>query len=272
MTWMIALVAVLIALLIVGLRVRFWLAEGRKMQESGYLPPAPSIFAKLFWAISTRVLGFLLVGPIRVIGRENLTVKGRKVFVPNHTYELDFDLVAVATRTSFRYMTSTAELRGLRGAFGAWTGAIPVNTKVQGGGEAALNASVEAIQESYSNNFLIFPQAGLRDCLKRDEFKTGFARLAYSVYAETGAPCFVIPMALLYLREPQHKTWSHLFFSRLRRLFGKTTYGAVVVIGEAISAQDLPEDPNAATDIVFERIRTLLAQAHDTTKSQQVAY
>jgi 1-acyl-sn-glycerol-3-phosphate acyltransferase len=273
MTWIISLAAVLLALLLVGLRVRFWLGEGRKMQESGYLAPAPSIFAKVFWAIMTRLMGYFLVGPIKVIGRHNLKVKGRRIFAPNHTFPLDFDLVAVATRgASCRYMTKTSELKGLRGAFGAWTGAIPVNTKVEGGGEAALNASIESLVDGPRNSFLIFPQGALLDEIKREDFRTGFARLAHAVYAETeGEPCFVIPMALLYLRDPQCKPFSDKIFGKLRRLFGKPNYGAVIVIGEAIPVQDLPTDPAAATDVLFERIRALHAQAVDSTKPRRVA-
>jgi 1-acyl-sn-glycerol-3-phosphate acyltransferase len=272
MTWIISLAAVLLALLLVGLRVRFWLGEGRKMQQSGYLAPAPSIFAKLFWAIVTRLAGYLLVGPIKVIGRHNLRVKGRRIFAPNHSFQMDFGLVAVATRTSCRYMTLTNELKGLRGAFGAWTGAIPVNPKVEGGGEAALNASIESLVEGPRNSFLIFPQGALLDTVKREDFKTGCARLSHAVYAETeGEPCYVIPMGLLYKRDPQDKPFSDKIFGKLRRVFGKPNYGAVIVIGEPIPVQDLPSDPAAATDVIFERIRAAHAQAVDLTKPRRVA-
>lgn len=257
-------IAALIVLLYAGYRVRFWLKEGRKMQESGHLAPAPSIFAKIFWATLTHVIGYLCVGPIKVIGRENLRVKGRKVFAPNHTFALDFDVVAVAIRRSCRYMTKTSELKGLRGAFGAWTGAIPVNTKVPGGGEAALNSSIESLLEGTNNNFLIFPQGALKDNLKleRGDFRTGFARLARSAWEDSeGEPCYVIPMAVFYKRDPQMKPWSHLLLAPLRRAFGDTNYGAVVVIGQPIAAQNLPEDPEQATDVYFEYLRALHAQA-----------
>lgn len=272
MTWIIALSAVLMALLLVGLRVRFWLGEGRKMQQSGYLAPAPSFVGKLFWAVTTRIMGYLLIGPIKVVGRENLKVKGRKIFAPNHSFPLDFIPVAVSTRKSCRYMTKSSELKGLRGAFGAWTGAIPVNTKVEGGGEAALNASIDALLEESDNCFLIFPQGALLDEIKREDFKTGSVRLAHSVHTDSeGEPCFYIPMALHYLREPHQKPFSHRILGRLRKLFGKPNYGALVIIGEPIPAASLPEDANAATDVVFERIRALKAQAIEMTRQRSVA-
>lgn len=266
MMWTVGCALLLIALF-VGWRVRFWLAEGRKMQESGHLAPAPSLAARLFWSILTHLIGYLMIGPIKVVGRHNLRRRGRLIFGPNHQFPLDFDLVAIATRRSFRYMTKTSELKGLRGPFGAWTGAIPVNTKVPGGGEAALNASIEALIEGRNNCFLIFPQGKLLDTIERQDFRTGFARLAQATYEETdGECCFVYPMALIYLRDPRHKTLSHYVFGRLRRLFGPQNYGAIVIIGEGIPAQDLPADPERATDILCQRIQELHAQGVNMTK------
>jgi 1-acyl-sn-glycerol-3-phosphate acyltransferase len=245
-------------------RLQFWLHQGQLMQQSGHLTPPPSIFARLFWRVATPLLVYLCIGPVTVIGRENLRVQGKRILVPNHTHAMDFALVSKALRGHCRYMVTTSEVHGLRGAFAAWTGAIPVNTHFPQGGELALNASIQTLVDGDTETFLIFPQGRLlgQDQLNPADFKHGFARIARSVYEETdGEPAFVIPMALYYKRDASQAPWSHWLLARLRGAFGQTNYGAVVVVGEAIATEQLPADPDAATAVVVGRLQQLLAQA-----------
>lgn len=246
-------------------RVVFWVREGRLMQESGHLAPPTSIFARTFWCLAAPIFAYLTVGPVTVIGRKNFTkVKGRKLLLPNHHFQMDFSMVATAVREHFRYMTTTGELRGLRGVFGAWTGAIPVNVKAEHGGEKALNASIESVSENPNGKFLMFPQGRLlsQDELLRADFKTGAARLLQAVSDENdGEKVWAFPMGIYYIREKALAPFSHRIFGWARRLFGITNYGAVVVVGEPISAADLPDDIQEATTLIFERIDALVKQA-----------
>lgn len=262
MNWIVMSLA-LLALVYVGLRAQFWLREGRSMKQSGYLTPAPSIFARAFFRVSTRILAYLGIGPIEVIGRENLKVRGRKIFAANHQFELDFAAILVAVRCHFRYMTKASELTGLRAPFGAWTGSIPVDTSVPQGGENALNASVASMVEGEARRFLIFPQGRLvtDNVLQIEDMRTGAVRLTRHVYEETDEePTFLIPMAIHY-HSRRKASVSHFFLAPLRRMFGVTRYGAVVVIGKPIPAADLSQNPAVANALLFERLRELSLRA-----------
>src|SRR5215470_15259335 len=52
-------------------RLNFWRREGLKLQQSGYLPPKSGWIADRVFQGLTRLLIFLTVGPVKVIGRQN---------------------------------------------------------------------------------------------------------------------------------------------------------------------------------------------------------
>ena len=262
----IVLAAVTVLLLLRALvwRALFWFNQGAKMQGSGYLSPPPSIFARAFLRINSAILRRLVVGPVKVYGREHLQGNGRQIYVPNHTFPLDFTLVLKATRATFRFMTVVTELKGIRGILGAWTGAIPVNTKVEGGGEAAVKACIEWLTSKANAKLLAFPQGKLvlDNVLNRADFKTGFARIAAGVeQLKPGEELEIVPIGLHYIEDTNRKRWWHALTKPLRRMFGKSKYGAVVVIGEPIKIAALPTDVVAATDLIFARIEGLVNQA-----------
>lgn len=262
----------------------FWTYHGFKMKTSGHLTPRPSIFARCFYGFMTRLLGRLAIGPIEVEGAENLPKHGRILLVPNHTYPPDFVVVRQATGLHTRFMTVTSELGGLRGVFGAWTGAIPVNTKVEGGGQAAVQAAVDGLVAG--DNLLIFPQGKLvyDNVPRREDFKNGFARIAQAVKSRVqgkGAkvhaklfgfrhvpvePVYVVPMAIHYKRSEADKQKLGWLLKRTRKMFGQGyQYGAKAVIGKPIEVAQLPADPDKATDLIFEQICVLLPIAQGKT-------
>jgi hypothetical protein len=253
------------ALAVFAWRVAFWVREGRRMQESGHLSPPPSILARLVFRMITPVLRFLTVGPVTTIGRKNLRkAKGRRVLIPNHTFQMDFSVVYAGVGSHFRYMTASSELKGFQGFFGAWTGSIPVNTKVEHGGEKALNASIESLVENPKGRFLIFPQGKLlpQDKVQLEDFRTGAARLLQAVSDETdGEPVWAVPMGLYYVRDKSKMPFSHRLLWWARRVFGVTNYGAVVVIGEPMEAKTLPSDIHEATKVLYERVAALAQEA-----------
>lgn len=247
-----------------GSRIWFWVRQGRKMTVSGHLPPEPTLFARLVLGLATRVLTFLGVGPVKVIGAENAKYRGRMIIAPNHQFELDFAMVRRALGYSFRFMTHTHQLRGVQGILGAWTGAIPVEPEKKGGGDAAVNAAVNLLSSNEHAKLLMFPQGKLvRDnVIRAEDFRWGVAKISQKA-AEVCADddVAVLPMAILYLRDPRDRHWTHTLLAPLRRWFGYTNYGGVVVVGEPIAVKDLPADPSEATALIRERIARLLAIA-----------
>ncbi|MBY0551959.1 MAG: 1-acyl-sn-glycerol-3-phosphate acyltransferase [Candidatus Obscuribacterales bacterium] len=246
-------------------RVAYWVRQGRKMRQSGFLPPEPTRCARLTLGFASRLLLFLGVGPVKVIGAENARRhRGRLLITPNHTFELDFAMVRRALGFGFRFMTHTHQLRGFQGILGAWTGAIPVEPEKKGGGDAAVDAAVNMFKSSPVAKMLMFPQGKLvRDnVIRPEDFRWGFAKISHRTAAETDADDMaVLPMALLYLRDVRDRHWTHFLLAPLRRWWGVTNYGGIVVIGEPILVKDLPEDPSEATALVRQRIERMLAYA-----------
>ncbi len=246
------------------LRLIYWIRQGRKMTVSGHLPPEPTWLARLTLGFGSRVLTFLGVGPVKVIGAENAAYRGRMIIAPNHQFELDFAMVRRALGYSFRFMTHTHQLRGVQGILGAWTGAVPVEPEKKGGGDAAVNAAVNLLASDPRAKLLMFSQGKLvRDNIIRPEdFRWGIAKIA----KKTAAVCAddevaILPVAILYHRDPRDKHWTHLFLAPLRRWFGYLNFRGTVVVGEPVLIKDLPEDPSEATACIRERIARLLAIA-----------
>lgn len=241
-------------------RMIFWLRVASHMTESGYLPPEPTGFSRWFLGFGSRLVAFLGVGPVEVKGRENARFAGRLLIAPNHQFQLDFAMVRLAVGTSFRYMTHANQLRGLQGFLGGWTGAFPVESEKKGGGEAAFNAAVAAFSSSRRARMLIFPQGKLvtDNVLRKEDFRYGVARISRKTFENTGEPAAVLPVAIIYKRDPRHRHWSHFIFAPLRRLFGITNYGGNVIVGKPIPVQDLPADPAEATEVIRLKIQELL--------------
>ena len=84
-----------------------------------------------------RLVAFVFIGPVKVIGRKNGKYNGRLLIASNHQYQFDFSMVSSAVPVGMHYMTVTSELKGLRGVLGAWTGAFGVDPTIPGGAEAA---------------------------------------------------------------------------------------------------------------------------------------
>lgn len=246
-------------------RAVYWVRQGRKMVVSGHLPPEPTWCAKLTLGLASRLLLFLGVGPVKVIGGENVRkIRGRTIIAPNHTFELDFAMVRRALGLNFRFMTHTHQLRGVQGILGAWTGAIPVEPEKKGGGDAAVSAAVNFLKSSRFAKMLMFPQGKLvRDnVIRPEDFRWGIAKISRRTAQETGDDeMCVLPMAVYYHRDVRDRHWTHFLLAPLRRFWGYTNYGGTVVIGEPILVKDLPEDPSEATAVIRRRIEILLVHA-----------
>lgn len=257
------------ALVFLLYRIWFWRKEGRKLQKSGYLPPRPSLCAHLSMVLITRLLTFLAIGRVKVIGRRNARHKGPMLIGPNHTFELDFAMVKRAVPLRFRYMANADELTGIRGPFGAWTGAFGVDKSQQDAKTAARIACEKVLKQRNDAALLLFPQGTLvRDnTLRIEDFKTGAVRIVREA-ATTGMDAAILPVALYYNQDPTKADWvtrlSVFFGSFIRKGFKYKNYGGTVVIGKPIRASELPEDPDEATKLLMERIEPLLEQARQT--------
>ena len=243
----------------------FWVREGKRLQTPGYLPPPPSIFGRTFLRFGCRLLAFLGVGPIKVVGRKNCKYyQGRLLVTPNHQFELDFTVVGSAVPFAFRQLASAAEVRGLRGALAAFTGHFAVHvehgkSQQQGGGQAVVEAAADVLRLP-GCRLLYFPQGYLdrENKLNPEDFRTGAVRALQAADSTGAEDLAVLPVGVHYRRTPigyLARKLSH------RHLFGSDKFGANVVIGKPIAFTSLPTDVHAATEVIRQEIARLVEQA-----------
>ena len=103
-------IALWAALAFVAGRTTYWFIQGRKLQDTGYMPPASTRFARWFYKMACHLITFLGVGPVKVIGTENAKFEGRALLLPNHQFALDFAVVGKSTPFSFRQVANGANL------------------------------------------------------------------------------------------------------------------------------------------------------------------
>jgi len=268
---------ILFALVLAGaIRVyfwhKFWKGEGRKLQKSGYLPPAPSWFAHVFFRCVNRLIVFLGIGPVKVIGREKLRKfkKARKLVAPNHTQPPDWALVNQGVDYE-RYTAVTSELRGTRGLLSAWSGCFGVDPKQPSGAEEFVSSCIEVLASKPGASLLYFPQGKLvaDNVLRPEDFRPGAVRIARKAAAQVGSePVVIVPVAIYYNQDRAQATWLHRLMLTIgqkwfRSMFGHKNVGAVVVIGDPIPVNQLPSDPDPehphnATEYLRGKIQELL--------------
>ncbi|MBC7996346.1 MAG: 1-acyl-sn-glycerol-3-phosphate acyltransferase [Leptolyngbya sp.] len=291
----------LLALGYFALRVRFWMNEGRKLQQSGYLPPPPSFFGNLAYRLVTKLACFLVVGPVKVIGRNNAKYPGRLIVVPNHQFEFDFAVTAQAMPYAYRQLAVASEVTGWRAAVAAWVGFCAVDgergkAKGKSGAEAVINAGAKILCNDKA--FLMFPQGLLvRDnVLRENEFRTGWIRILNKASTEIGkGELSALPIGIVYKMDPKDATWFHRLANRINfpafllRLIGlpgfrvwvsknsnpapgeptkivTKPYGATVVVGKPIPLSALPEDIHAATEVLRLALQVEVDKANAAAK------
>jgi len=273
----------------------FWIYQGKKLQETGYMPPPSSKFARWFYKRACFAFAWLFVGPVKVFGRENAKFDGRGLVLPNHQFAMDFAVVGLATPYSYRQVAKAKELLGLvRGTLAAWIGTVGVQVE---GGKAQDGASNTVIDTgknilvaSHGARLLLFPQGMLvwDNVLRPKEFRTGATRIIHATLAEIGDdPFYVQPIAIEYKRDPKDATRFTKFMhaiglkafrrwkdyelvvaadgTKTKKPRVYTTYGATCVIGKPIDTRTLSKDPREAIESVRVVIQGLLDQAQGKT-------
>ncbi len=286
-------IALWAALAFVVGRTIYWFAQGRKLQNSGYMPPSSTRFARWFYKMACHLITFLGVGPVKVIGTENAKFAGRGLILPNHQFALDFAVVGQSTPFSFRQVAKAKEVKNpIMGALAAWIGTVGVQVeggKSQGGGgQAVIDAGAKILANSSGARMLLFPQGKLvfDNKLVVDDFRTGATRILNATVAMVGNDgLFVLPMAVHYKRDRKDATRFHRFINaigfkgfrrwkdfelvinadgsktKVDRIY--TTYGATVAIGKPIAMKDLSTDPRQAINTIAGEIQKLLTLAEN---------
>ncbi len=290
--WLAVGLAVACLGLYVAKRYSFWKGEARKLLQGGYLPAPPTFLARLFFKMATRLIAFLVVGPIKVIGKKNARYNGRLLIAPNHTFQMDFAVTRTALPCHYTQIAKQAEVQGARAIIAAWVGTIAA--KVEGGtakpgqGAAVVKAAARYLASHAHTRLLLFPQGKLvyDNVLRAEDFRTGAARSLALAVEQLGTDENVafLPVGIDYKRDPKNASYFQRFVGVLARVIpplrnfrswadvtrnpdgSKTVtkfrnYGAVVVIGEPIPFSSLPQDPHECSQFMRAKIQVLLDQA-----------
>lgn len=290
--WLAVVLAVATLGLYVAKRYSFWKGEAKKLLDGGYLPAPPTFLARLFFAMATRLIVFLVVGPVKVVGRKNARYDGRLLIAPNHTFQMDFAVTRTALPCHYTQIAKQAEVQGARAIFAAWVGTIAA--KVEGGsakpgqGAAVVKAAANYLASRSDTRLLLFPQGKLvyDNVLRPEDFRTGAARTMALAVKQLGTDESValLPVGLHYKRDPKHASLFQRAVGALARVIPPLkkfrtwadvtknpdgsknvnkfrNYGATVVIGEPIPFSSLPEDPHECSQFMRAKIQELLDQA-----------
>lgn len=271
--WGVAAIILLALASFVSIRVRFWLAEGKKLKDTpGYQTPHVTLVARIIKQVVTRIFIYLKIGRYIVIGKQNRKFAGRIVAMANH--QIEHDAVVVPNAMGLRPMRgwmAVNQIVGVRSPLAAWQGVIAVHHDRNP--MAAVKATIKILKTEDETSFLVFPQGKLiRDNkMEREQFFAGAMMIAQKGAEGSKLPFAVLPVGVYYDRDPRHATLLHRSlnfagYKSFRTWFGEVTYGVTVAIGEPILISSLPEDRDEAMEIVYQAIVKLSAEAEAETK------
>lgn len=271
-------------------RRQFWATEVLRVREGGYVPPEPYILTNLLCRFVCFTLGFLEVGPIKIVGKDRLPKQVPRIIAPFHIDAGDASIVSALIGISpMYYLIRTTEVLGYRGWIATMTGAIAVDEETQEGRTRAFKAAVNALSSGGPNaQLVIFPQGQLvpDEVIRRHEFKSGTMAIAKLCARRRKEPIWIVPLGVHYKTDPSESTLFQkivqgLGFKKFRNLFGHQNYGAFAVVGrpfmvfpKAAQLEDiargiaLDDDAEKATDMYVQRLALLQrsAKKHSLSK------
>ncbi len=282
----------------IGLRVKFWLREGQRMKQDGYLPPYPTIFGRMFQKLFTSALAWFTVGKVITVNRHYARIKARVAVVPTHQRGCDFMVMGSALPDAFRHLGSMTFMFGVNTeeeidkagpvlpAISAFGGLFPVRSNrgkpTSGGGDLVVDAMarVLATKSRRSTRLFAFPTGDLQvdqQVPQEDRYRTGNVRAmqrARDEYKIPASEIYFLPVLMRYIEDPSkaslftklvRKTVMKGFRvwpQRVRGVMYKWTFSKVIVVfGKPVCLTELPQDPRAATNLIREKHLELVAQA-----------
>ena len=209
----------------------------------GFLAPPPTPRG-LRWLMRTaRVLVFIQVGRLKVIGRENLDLAdGPMIVTPNHAHSADVAVLPLVLQRSARYMAAQGVFKfgwGLGGLLVGPMGAFCADLD-RGKGGPAREAAVKVLT---SGQILgMFPEGWAYLDGKMGPMKKGSVRISREAARILGKTTYQVPVFIRYGRYPG--SWIRKLSPPLEYLFvllNSWYYrrGATIVVGKPIPSTAL---------------------------------
>ncbi len=165
--------------------------------QSGYIPKVrewlllPSRLLLLIWR-------YIQVGPVKIVGKENLLIKERVIFCPNHGSLFDAIVMHPVFNGIIRYMGAYEPISGffgLKQIFLTSIGVFPVDRQ---NGKTVL-APATALLVS-GQRLAIFPEGKIYNSGRFGKFKLGPAVIARAAYEELAGKhkVAIVPIHICY--------------------------------------------------------------------------
>lgn len=232
----------------------------KNVSTCGFLPPPPSKVAVAFLHWLSRVLSWIQVGKVKIIGSENLKADGPMLIAPNHPHYIDPAIIVLALGRPVRFMAARGVMRfgfGFGSLIAGPCGAFTADLTPGKGGPARV-AGVRVLTSGQV--LAMFPEGWAYLDGKLGPFKKGAVRIAREAATQIGQAVNIVPVHLRYGRYPGN--WIrklHPIFEYLLVFLAFWYYrrGVTCVIGKPISSSTLPSDDTEATEILKKRIVSL---------------
>jgi 1-acyl-sn-glycerol-3-phosphate acyltransferase len=238
-------------------RYKLWI---KKISACGYAePPNPKAFAFVMWIL--RILTYIQVGEVRVIGRENLNTQGPMIVSPNHPHYVDAAIFPNLIQRQARYMVDEDVLRfgfGLGALILVPAGAFPARDRTRGSNLRTCETAVQFLSSGYP--LMIFPEGHTNFKLQMAPLKKGAIRIAKMASQKLQKPVFIVPAHIRYGRYPSG--WLQEIKPPLQYLLVLLASfyfrrGATVIFGTPISSADLPQLDKEACNYLAKNIQAL---------------
>lgn len=220
-----------------------------KCLESGFLPKTfrPLMFLGRQLA---RLMVFVQVGKVRIIGAENLEAEGQFIICPNHSSMLDAPVMysILKRREPVRYMTAMEVMRGWGGMKAVLMGALGCFAVDRSRGRTVIEPAIKILLEGES--LIIFPEGRVSETEECQPFQPGPAIIGLGTWKRSQGkkPDGIIPVHIHYHR--RHDPTAREGYGTMGL---KWRGGVTITIGKPIKFKDLPKE-----DMTIGKITTYL--------------
>jgi len=249
-------------ILLVTPRIKKIQLEIRTVSAASHFAQPPSCFVERQLQRLARLLVFIHVGKIKIIGRENLDIiEGAVLICPNHPHYVDSAVLLMVLGKSARCMAHAELFRlgfGLGALLMSRIGAFPANDGISGSGRKSCQTAVNALLAG--ERVVVFPEGSTSFKEELLPLRSGATWIVNKTSRDSGKPAFLVPIFIEYgrypgkwiqkLKAPTQYLLMFLGFWRYRK-------GVTVTIREPISNLELPLQKHQACQLLRDRILSL---------------
>ena len=222
------------------------------------------VFAQRVGRALCKIVTFIQVGKIHVVGRENLPADPVLICC-NHPHYADVFVLPIALQRWLSYMTHREVFRFGFGIFNKivqWFGGFSNGDGTVRGAAKACALGATALKTGC--DVAVFPEGLTSFRSEMQAVSRGAIRILRLAQRQSNESAVIVPVHIRYGRYPG--TWIQSYSYPVKYVlmllcFWRFRRGATVTIGEPISVMELPSDEKMAVQQLASRISALDRQA-----------